>query len=73
MAIVSLYDIDEDTLSRWAMANCASFVGWLIYENGEALSFTGFYDDEIDWHIRYEFEFADDQEAMLFQLRWQGM
>jgi hypothetical protein len=55
------------------MANCASFVGWLIYENGEALSFTGFYDDEIDWHIRYEFEFADDQEAMLFQLKWQGM
>ena len=54
------------------MANCSSFVGWLIYENGEALSLIG-YDDDIDWYIRYEFEFADEQEAMLFQLKWQGM
>ena len=72
MAIVSLYDIDEDTLSRWAMANCASFRGWLIYENSEALGFVN-WDDETEWYVRYEFEFTDEQEAMLFQLKWQGM
>lgn len=71
MAIVSLYDIDEDTLSKWAIENCSSLCGWLIYENSEALSFIG-YADEVDWYVRYEFEFADEQEAMLFQLRWQG-
>jgi hypothetical protein len=71
MAIVSLYDIDEDALSRWAMVNCSSFAGWLIYENSESLSFNGH--DDVDWYIRYEFEFADEQEAMLFQLKWQGM
>jgi hypothetical protein len=71
MAIVSLYDIDEDTLSRWAMANCSSFVGWLIYENSDAFDFVNI--DEDGWHVRYEFEFEDEQEAMLFQLKWQGM
>jgi len=29
-------------------------------------------DDDIEWFIRYEFEFTDEQEAMMFQLRWQG-
>jgi hypothetical protein len=71
MAIVTLYDIDEDTLSRWAITNCYSFVSWLIYENSEALSFIG-YDDEAEWYIRYEFEFTDEQEALLFQMKWQG-
>lgn len=71
MAIVTLYDINEDELTNWAMKNCPSFVSWLIYENSEALSFIG-YDDEVEWYVRYEFEFTNDQEAMLFQLRWQG-
>jgi hypothetical protein len=30
------------------------------------------FDEQPDWQISYEFEFADEQEAMLFQLRWQG-
>ena len=71
MAIVTLYDIDEDTLSKWAIVNCPSFQGWLIYENSDAFGFVD-WDDETEWMIRYEFEFADDHEAMLFQLRWQG-
>lgn len=71
MAIVKLFDIDEDTLSRWAFENCPSFQGWLIYENSDAFGFVD-WDDETEWMVRYEFEFADDQEAMLFQLRWQG-
>ena len=70
MAIVKLYDIDEDTLSRWAIANCPGFCGWLIYENPDAFSFD--IDDETEWMIRYEFEFGNEQEAMLFQLKWQG-
>lgn len=71
MAIVKLYDIDEDTLSNWAIENCPSFRGWLIYEHSDAFGFVN-WDDEAEWLVRYEFEFADDQEAMLFQLRWQG-
>jgi len=71
MAIITLYDIDEDTLSRWAIKNCPSFQGWLIYENSDAFGFVN-WDDEAEWMIRYEFEFANDREAMLFQLRWQG-
>jgi hypothetical protein len=69
MAIVTLYDIDEDKLSQWAIENCPNFISWLIIENSEALMFIG---DNVDWHIRYEFEFANEQEALLFQLRWQG-
>jgi hypothetical protein len=72
MAIVKLYDIDEDTLSKWAIAHCASFCGWLIYENSDAFAFVD-WDDETEWFIRYEFEFADEHEAMLFQLKWQGV
>jgi hypothetical protein len=71
MAIVTLYDIDELLISDWAIKNCPSFVGWLIYENSDAFGFVN-WDDEIGWMLRYEFEFTDDQEAMLFQLRWQG-
>jgi hypothetical protein len=72
MAIVKLYDIDEETLSNWATTNCPSFQGWLIYENSESwMSFDS--DSDEEWAIRYEFEFADDQEALLFQLKWQGL
>ncbi len=71
MAIVIFYDIDEYELSTWAMTNCASFVSWLVYDNTEFYSFTST-DYTATWCLRYEFEFQDEQEAMLFQLRWQG-
>ena len=71
MAIVQLFDIDEKLVSDWAMTHCASFQGWLIYENSDAFGFASF-DDTVDWMVRYEFEFRDNSEAMLFQLRWQG-
>lgn len=71
MAIVKLYDIDEIKVSNWARTNCGSFVGWLIYENSDAFTFQ-YLDSDAEWMIRYEFEFADEHEAMIFQLRWQG-
>jgi hypothetical protein len=71
MAIVILYDINEFEVSSWARINCASFVSWLIYENEDALLLT-YIDEGPDWKIRYEFEFTDQYEAMIFQLRWQG-
>lgn len=71
MAIVKLYDIDEDTLTRWAITYCSSFCGWLIYENSDAFGFAN-WEDNTEWMVRYEFEFADEHEAMLFQLKWQG-
>ena len=67
MAIVTLYDVDEDQLREWAVENCPSFVSWLIYENTDAFDVL-----EPDWWVRYEFEFIDDQDALLFQLKWQG-
>lgn len=68
MAIVTLFDIDEIELSTWARKNCPSFVCWLVYENNESLFST----DEQDWYLRYEFEFTNEHDAMLFQLKWMG-
>lgn len=68
MAVIKLYDIDEEELSSWAKKNCSSFVGWYIFENDPF----ALLDDDVDWAVRYEFEFTNEQEAMLFQLRWQG-
>jgi len=71
MAIVTLYDIDEDQLREWAVENCPSFSNWLIYTNKDAFSFFEQEDDPV-WQVRYEFEFNNEQDAILFQLRWQG-
>lgn len=71
MAIVQLYDIDENAVSQWAIENCKSFAGWLIYDNTSSFGFVNL-DDEFDWMLRYEFEFTDDHEALLFRLKWQG-
>ena len=71
MAIVTLYDIDEDVASKWAIKNCPTLEGWLVTENSDAFGFVA-WDDEPEWSLRYDFEFADELEAMLFQLRWQG-
>jgi hypothetical protein len=45
MAIVTLYDIDEDAASKWAIENCPTFEGWLITENADAFGFTMWYED----------------------------
>lgn len=63
MAIVTFYDIDEEKLASWAKENCPSFICWLVHESED-------YDTE--WYLRYEFEFTDDRDAMLFQLKWDG-
>lgn len=68
MAIITLHDIDEDTLSSWARDNCSSFVGWYIIENDPFASL----EENVEWFVRYEFDFTDDHDAMMFQLRWQG-
>lgn len=71
MAIVKLYDIDEAKLSKWALKNCPSFCGWILYENYDAFGFVNL-DEGQDWMVRYEFEFGDEQDAFIFQLRWEG-
>ena len=63
MAIVTLFDINEIELSTWARKNCPSFVCWLVYESSNI-------DD--DWYMQYNFEFTNDHDAMLFQLKWAG-
>lgn len=68
MAIVTLYDIDEDTLSDWARANCPSFISWYITENDPFAVL----EPDCEWATRYKFEFTDEREALLFQLKWQG-
>jgi hypothetical protein len=70
MAItVTLYDIDEDAAWKWARDNCPSFGGWLVYnytDNWLNL------DDDQEWYVKYCVEFVNEQEALMFQLRWQG-
>ena len=62
---VELTDINEADAVAWAREHCSSFCSWLIYE-GE--SYAGV---DLD-PIRYQFEFYNEQDAVLFQLRWQG-
>jgi hypothetical protein len=69
MATVILYDVEEIPITEWARNHCLSFVGWMIYENEATI---GWIDDDPDWWARYEFEFTNEQEALIFQLRWQG-
>lgn len=71
MAIITLYDINETFTTDWARNNCPSFVGWMVYEN-DATTAWSWLDNEPEWWIRYEFEFLNEHDAMLFQLRWQG-
>jgi hypothetical protein len=66
---ITLYDIDEDAASSWARNNCPSFSGWMVYNNTDP--WLGL-DADYEWEVKYEFEFYNEQEAMLFQLRWQG-
>lgn len=68
MATVILYDINESAVADWARKNCSSFVAWLVYENDELT----FFADDPEWCTRYEFDITDEQEAMMFQLKWQG-
>ncbi len=63
MAIVVFYDIDEEKIASWARTYCPSFVCWLVYDSDDMAE---------DWYLRYEFEFADEQDAVLFQLKWEG-
>jgi hypothetical protein len=69
MAIVILYDIDEIEVATWTRQNCPSLSSWLVYENNPLWGDPG---ENDPWFARYEFEFGDEQEAMLFQLRWDG-
>ena len=63
MAVVELFDIDEVEISTWARKNCPSFVSWLVYEST---------DFDSHWFMRYEFEFTNEHDAMLFRLKWDG-
>jgi hypothetical protein len=62
---VEVFGINEDAAVAWAREHCASFCSWLIYNDA---SF-GTWDAT---PARYEFEFYDEQDAMLFLMRWGG-
>jgi hypothetical protein len=61
---VELNSIDENEVVTWAKEHCASFCSWLVYE------------DDLNYidirATKYKFEFYNEQDAVLFQLRWQG-
>lgn len=67
MATIIFYDINETVLVDWARENCAGFTGWLVYSNQDIE-----WDDDLEWSVRYEFEFDNDHDAMIFRLRWDG-
>ena len=60
---VELTDINEADAVAWAKEHCSSFCSWLIYEDQTYLGYEP---------TRYQFEFYNEQDAVLFQLRWQG-
>lgn len=60
---VDLVHINEADVVAWAREHCPSFCSWLIYEDQTYLGFEP---------TRYRFEFYNEQDAVLFQLRWQG-
>ena len=60
---VELIGVSENDTVMWAKEHCPSFCSWLIYEDHTYLGFEP---------TRYKFEFCNEQDAMLFQLRWQG-
>jgi hypothetical protein len=61
---VELNNIDESEIVTWAKEHCPSFCSWLVYEDD--LSY-------IDIQAtKYKFEFYNEQDAMLFLMRWQG-
>lgn len=66
MAIVILYDINEPELVQWAKENCSSLICWTIYENDHAQWIV---DDA--WQQRFEFDFNDPKDALMFRLKWQ--
>jgi|LakMenEpi03Aug12_release.lakeMendotaPanAssembly.Ray.scaffolds.fasta_scaffold05584_25 hypothetical protein len=61
---VKISNIDEDVVVSWAKENCPSFCSWLIYDHSKLL----LDDDEIA--CCYEFEFYNEQDAVLFVLTW---
>lgn len=81
MAIVTLYDLEnEEEVTEWARVNCPSLWRVMCYEPPafalpviRAHIKANTVDDIVsDWLTKHEFEFGDEQEAMLFQLRWDG-
>jgi hypothetical protein len=62
---VELTGINEDDVVVWAREHCPSFCSWMIYEDQTYLGFES-------TPTRYRFEFYNEQDAVLFQLRWQG-
>lgn len=70
MAIVTLYDIEEKLVTDWARSNCPSFTSWSVYENDQLVWADN--DRTWTWKTRYEFDLVDEQEALIFRLKWQG-
>jgi hypothetical protein len=60
---IKLFDVPDDIeIGLWAHENCPSFTGWVVI-GGETLD---------DFLTTYKFYFNNEQDAVLFQLRWQG-
>ncbi len=62
MITVTLIDVADDVeIGLWAQEHCPSFGGWVeIGVNPERL-----------WN-NYVYYFENEQDVVLFQLRWQG-
>lgn len=66
VTLMNLSPDREREIVWWARDNCPSFGAWYIYED----SFNNI--DKDEWNTEYRFTFGDEQDSMIFQLRWQG-
>jgi hypothetical protein len=63
--IVTLVDVEDDIqIGQWAQENCPSFTGWLVVDT--------FHDPDADSIEDFRFYFTQEQDAMIFLMRWQG-
>lgn len=61
--IVELYDVDDDVeTGLWAHRTCPSFTGWVTIDGDHSDEYT----------TMYKFYFDQEQDAMVFLMRWQG-
>mgnify|MGYP003333365511 CR=1 FL=1 len=67
--IIVLKNLDQNQERErvwWARENCSSFGAWYVYEDSDN------HMDKDEWHTEFKFIFSKEQDAVIFQLRWQG-
>ncbi len=58
------YDNKYDQAESWACENCSSYIKREFFDLSDVDSWNGEYD------FWFEYEFGNEEDAMMFQLKW---